>query len=269
MKFIVANTKGGVGKSTTATQLLVPYLYENLYKKLNDKVNLIELDDENLDSKSFANSEILKAEQIKVASGDLEGNLIEKVLGYNDFVIDIGGNKTTTIVLNKIDELGLIDTLDAIFIPLTDGEQDAINAYKTYRLIKDFNKNIKTFFVLSRVDENMDLELQFIDFFGDLKGRINGKKGIIEQIEVNDRNVLKMTNSDVIKYSRLFATTAYEISKFDVKALQEKQKEYIRNKENEKAIKVTYRIQIVKKAQRYYQNIFKPAFAKIDEVIGG
>ncbi len=265
MKFIVANTKGGVGKSTTATQLLVPYLYE----KLNDRVNLIELDDENLDSKSFANSEILKAEQIKVASGDLEGNLIEKVLGYNDFVMDIGGNKTTTIVLNKIDELGLIDTLDAIFIPLTDGEQDAINAYKTYRLIKDFNPSIKTFFVLSRVDENMDLELQFIDFFGDLKGRINGKKGIIEQIAENDRNVLKMTNSDVIKYSRLFATTANEISKFDVKALQEKQKEYIRNKDNEKAIKVTYRIQIVKKAQRYYQNILKPAFAKIDEVIGG
>jgi len=265
MKFIVANTKGGVGKSTTATQLLVPYLHE----KLNDKVNLIELDDENLDSKSFANSEILKAEQIKVAGGDLEGNLIEKVLGYDNFVMDVGGNKTTTIVLNEVGELGLIDTLDAIFIPLTDGEQDAINAYKTYRLIKDFNPNIKTFFVLSRVDENMDLELQFIDFFGDLKGRINGKKGIIEQIKVNDRNVLKMTNSDVIKYSRLFATTAYEISKFDVKALQEKQKEYIRNKENEKAIKVTYRIQIVKKAQKYYNNILKPAFARINEIMGG
>lgn len=261
-KIIVANTKGGVGKSTTATQLLVPYLYQ----KINDKVNLIEFDDENLDSKSFSNSEILTAEQIKVGSGDLEGNIIEKMLGYNNFIADIGGNKTTTIVLNKIDELGLIDTIDAIFIPLTDGEQDAINAFKTYKMIKNFNKDIKTFFVLSRVDENMDLELQFIDFFGDLKGRINGKKGIIEQIEVNDRNVLKMTNSDVIKYSRLFATTAFEISKFDIEELKEKQKEYIKNKENEKAIKVTYRIQIVNKAKKYYNNILKSAFKKIDEI---
>ena len=44
---IIPQTKGGVGKSTVAMQVIAPYLY----KKHGKKITYIEIDDENNDSK--------------------------------------------------------------------------------------------------------------------------------------------------------------------------------------------------------------------------
>ena len=43
---IIPQTKGGVGKSTVAMQVIAPYLY----KKHGKKITYIEIDDENNDS---------------------------------------------------------------------------------------------------------------------------------------------------------------------------------------------------------------------------
>ncbi len=52
---IIPQTKGGVGKSTVAIQVITPYLY----KKHGKKITNIEIDDENNDSKSFTRTEIV------------------------------------------------------------------------------------------------------------------------------------------------------------------------------------------------------------------
>ena len=51
---IIPQTKGGVGKSTVAMQVIAPYLYKNMVK-----ITYIEIDDENNDSKSFTRTEIV------------------------------------------------------------------------------------------------------------------------------------------------------------------------------------------------------------------
>ena len=53
---IIPQTKGGVGKSTVAMQVIAPYLY----KKHGKKVTYIEIDDENNDSKSFTRTQIVR-----------------------------------------------------------------------------------------------------------------------------------------------------------------------------------------------------------------
>lgn len=49
---IIPQTKGGVGKSTVAIQVITPY-------KHGKKITNIEIDDENNDSKSFTRTEIV------------------------------------------------------------------------------------------------------------------------------------------------------------------------------------------------------------------
>jgi len=124
-KIIVLNSKGGVGKSTTSTQILAPYLY--IKNGQNDKVNLIEFDDENEDSLSFQDSEILTPKRVKIEGNDLDSALTDNVLDFDNVVLDIGGNKTTTFVINSLIDSGIINAFDLIVIPLTDGEQDAVN----------------------------------------------------------------------------------------------------------------------------------------------
>ena len=263
MRAIVINTKGGVGKSTTAVQLVTPYLYQ----KINDKIKLIEFDDENKDAETF-DSDILDAIQEKVLSGgDLDKSLINNLISNDDIVIDVGGNKTTTIILDKLQETGMGNLIDIAFVPLTDGEQDAINAIKTYQRVKELNDSIKVIFVLSRVDSTMDTNLQFINFFGDVDNRIDGRNGLIDNVSDSDRNIVKLYNSDVIKYSRLFGITAYELAQRDVNQLRDKLKEYTKNKDTDKAKKVAYRITIVNRAKKYNDEVLQPAMQTISNTM--
>ena len=264
MRAIVINTKGGVGKSTAAVQLVAPYLYN----KTNDKVRLVEFDDENKDADTF-DSDILDANQEKVLSGgDLDKSLIDNLINNDYIVIDVGGNKTTTIILDKLDETGMSNLIDIAFIPLTDGEQDAINAIKTYNRIKSLNDSIKVIFVLSRVDSTMDTNLQFINFFGDVDNRIDGRNGLIDKVDDTDKNIIKLYNSDVIKYSRLFGITAYELAQKDVNELRNKLKQYTIDKDTDKAKKVAYRITIVNRAKKYYDEVLQKAMQTINDVTG-
>ena len=60
LMIIIPQTKGGVGKSTVAMQVIAPYLY----KKHGKKVTYIEIDDENNDSRSFTRTEIVNKKML-------------------------------------------------------------------------------------------------------------------------------------------------------------------------------------------------------------
>ena len=265
MKMIVLNSKGGVGKSTTSTQILAPYLYIKNGKK--QKINLIEFDDENADSLSFENSEILTPKRIKIDGNDLDSALTDNVLEFENVILDIGGNKTTTFVINSLIDSGIINAFDLIVIPLTDGEQDSVNAINVYKKIRENNEDSKIIFALSRVNNSYDLEMQFLDFFGDKKGRLDNRIGFIEQIAESDRNLIKIVDSDVIKYSRVFGVTAFELSQKDIQELKEKQKEALKAKDTERSKKIAYRLTISNKAIRYKNEVLKECFKTLDEVV--
>jgi len=264
-KIIVLNSKGGVGKSTTSTQILAPYLYVKNGK--NDKVNLIEFDDENADSLSFESSEIISPKRVKIDGNDLDSALTDNVLDFENVVLDIGGNKTTTFVINSLIDSGIINAFDLIVIPLTDGEQDAVNAINVYKKIRENNEDSKIIFALSRVNNSYDIEMQFLDFFGDNKGRLDNRVGLIEQVAEADRNLIKIVDSDVIKYSRVFGITAFELSQKHTAELKEKQKEALKEKDTERSKKIAYRLTITNKAIRYKDEVLKECFNAINEVM--
>lgn len=264
MKIITINSKGGVGKSTTSMQVIAPFLYQQIGNK---KVNFVELDDENQDSTTFAKSELVDAQRIQITGTDLDSKLLDIIVDNENIIIDVGGNKTTTFVIESLSNTGIIAALDLIVIPLGDGEQDASNAIKLYERVRKLNSEIKIVFVLSRVDTMMDLEMQFFDFFGDKQGRVDDREGLIDKIASTDQNIIKVQNSDVIKYSRAFGITAYELSEKPVDDIKEKMKQALIKKDSVKVKKLAYRQTILNKAADYRKTVLDPAFEVLQTLV--
>lgn len=264
-KIIVLNTKGGVSKSTVAMQVLVPFLYEKNGK--TEPINLVEFDDENSDSITFQNSEIVKAKRHKLIGNDLDSTLTDTVVDNDNLVVDVGGNKTTTSILKSLKNTNMINMFDCVLIPLTDGEQDSINAISVYAQIRALSKEVKVVFALGRVDSNMELEIQFLDFFGDIKGRIDDRPGYIDKIEENDRNIIMLNNSESIKVSRAFGITVYELAKTNIDNLNSKMKQYMKEGNKEKVKKVSYRITIINKAITFVNDVILECFKELNKII--
>jgi len=257
MRILVGNAKGGVGKSTTAVQILAPFLFE-LYREV--KVPLVEFDDENKDSETFRGSSILEARQIPIDGIDISSVITDIVLSHEVLLIDIGGNKTTTLLLDALERGGMIDTFDLFVIPLMNGEQDAVNAVRIYKRVRALSSGIRIVFALSKVDKSMDLEMQFFDFFGDSKNRINSAPGMIEEVAMEDRNIILIHNSDTIMYSRIFGDSVYEISKKSLDELKVALAKSIKEKEDDLTRKLSYKMQILNKAIRYNIETIEPCY---------
>ena len=161
---IIPQTKGGVGKSTVAMQVIAPYLY----KKHGKKITYIEIDDENNDSKSFTRTEIVNK---KMLGTNRITELDELILmdDKHEVIVDVGGNKTSSLVLDEIKKVGSFGNVKWI-IPLGDGELDGKNAIATMKKIRKIEKNPEEnmIFALTRaisMDEDYYKE-QYINFFG-------------------------------------------------------------------------------------------------------
>jgi len=156
---------------------------------------------------------------------------------------------------------------DCVVIPLTDGEQDTINAINVYNQIRELSTDIKVIFALGRVDNNIDLEIQFLDFFGDKKGRIDDRVGYIVKIAESDRNIIQINNSESIKVSRAFGITVFELSKTNLDDLKEKMKVALKDKDTQKSKKIAYRITLINKAIEFKDDVLKKAFSVINGVV--
>ena len=160
---IVINTKGGVGKSSVSSQFLSAYIN----RKTNGKVEFYEIDDQNESIKSMSESQILESNIVKVEN--VSKFVEESILFENDVVVDVGGNITAVMFLQKLKSLGGFIAPTTYFIPMFDGDQDAKNAADTFNLIREFDKDSKIIYVLNRCTNTSNQELmerEFIDFFG-------------------------------------------------------------------------------------------------------
>jgi len=202
MTIAVVNTKGGASKSTVAFQVAAASF---LAKK--QEVQLIEFDDENKDSETFSNSKI-KSSQVEIGDGtDVDEVLKDTLLVPNDknLVIDVGGNKTTTIIIEGLKKTRLYRKIDLFIIPMSGGYQDLKNAEKTYEMIKGFD--VPVIFALSRVRNPKRLQFQYGDFFRAFP----------------EAEYLILTESDVVDLSRRNGKSIYEIAfdEAEKKALEE------------------------------------------------
>ncbi len=203
---IIPQTKGGVGKSTVAMQIIAPYLY----KKHGKKVTYIEIDDENNDSESFTRTQIVDK---RMLGTNKLSELDELILmdDNHEVIVDVGGNKTSSLVLEEIKKVGSYGNIKWI-IPLGDGELDGKNAIATMKKIKKIEKNPEKnmIFALNRaINIEPDyVEEQFINFFGH---KYLENNSVICDF-VKDPNFFAVKNDKVITMSRYLGSTVWEMA---------------------------------------------------------
>jgi cellulose biosynthesis protein BcsQ len=263
LKVLVVSSKGGVGKSTVSMQIIAPYLYQ---KNNNNKISFYEFDDENIDSLSYGGSQLSHREPIEVEEFVLMDKLIE-ILSRDEFCcIDVGGNKSTTLCIDAINGSGMVNMIDLAVIPLLDGEQDAINAKKVYDLLKELNPDINILFALNKVKNPKYIKYQFDSFFGDIRGIFDDSDAIVKHIEDNEKeNYIIIEDNDIIKYSRKFGTTIFEIAEQKRDFMLELEKA---DQEKEKKL-IGFKNYVYQNGKKYYENILRPCFTKIDQILKG
>ena len=102
--FCVINSKGGVGKSTVAMQVIAPALYLNHPDK---KIHVWEIDNNNKSNKHIS-SKYLKYESIKLDKSEMAINDIEfsNLTDPNSIhVIDTGGSDDATKILAHLKQV--------------------------------------------------------------------------------------------------------------------------------------------------------------------
>ena len=203
---IIPQTKGGVGKSTVAMQVIAPYLY----KKHGKKVTYIEIDDENNDSKSFTTTQIVNKRMLRT---NKVSDLDELILmdDEHEIIVDVGGNKTSSLVLDEIKKVGSFGNLKWI-IPLGDGELDGKNAIATMKKIRKIeespDKNI--LFALNRAAsmEKDYIQEQFINFFGHKYLDSN----TVMSKYIDEPNYFAVKNDKIVTMSRYLGSTVWEMA---------------------------------------------------------
>jgi len=253
MKIVIANTKGGASKSTTAFQVASAYM---LSKNLNFKH--IELDDENRDAEVFTKSKIV-SEQMKVGTGDDLNNTIRNLLLNNEnLTIDVGGNKTTTLFLENLKKTRMYRLIDLFVIPSSGGSQDIKNLIKTYKMVKEINPDAKVFFVLSRVRNPKRVKFQYANFFQN------------NEIDEKDKqNYIILKDSDVVDLSRNLKKSIYEIVEDDEtkKALEKKFDDALLKNDTPTIENLSIMLEIYDEAENFFNDYIVPAFNKLDEIL--
>lgn len=252
-KVIVVNTKGGASKSTVALQVVGTYFLQR-----GENIALVELDDENQDSAIFSDS-LIKTSTAFVGTHEDDILLTLRELFSNNklqnLVLDIGGNKTTTMVINALERSRLYHLMDLFIIPMSGGNQDYANAIKTYEMIKHMGKPV--IFGLSRVRRLERVKSQYQEFFRDFP----------------DFPFIILTDSDTIDLSRRLNKSVYElaiatsegnlIEQYDKLIYNEMEK----NDNQDEADKLVDVLDILKKSVDYKKDILEPCYKELDKVL--
>jgi len=264
-KILVVSNKGGVGKSTIAMQIIAPYLYINNNKRA---INYYEFDDDNRDLLSFGASKITHKKHVRIIKEYLKDEIIEIFSKNEPLCADIGGNKTTSLTLNGFRESGMMQLVDLVVIPLLDGEQDGLNAKIVYDKVKKLNNEVKILFVLNKARDIEKLEYQFENYFGDPRGIFSKKYALINNIEKKDNNYIALEDNDILKYSRRFGLTVFEIAKQQRDFITQLKKQH-ENFTSEQEVKLLgFKNYIDVKAKEFYESNIIAFFKKLDEILG-
>jgi len=266
LRIAVISSKGGVGKSTISMQLIIPYMFEKNNLKT---VSHYEFDDENNDSSSFGDSSLSVRRQVSVSSPLLREELAEIFAKDESICLDIGANKTTMTLIEALNDSGMVNFLDLVVIPLLDGEQDSINASFIYSVLKGYNPKLKFVFVLNRVKEAEYVEYQFENYFGDIRGIFKNINAVSDNIFDEDKdNYLLMLDHDIVKYSRRFGLTIYEMTKQNRDFIGALKNSFSNFSQEDEIKLLSFKNYISKSANSYEKDVLNVAFKKIDKIIG-
>ncbi len=247
----VLSTKGGVGKSVNSLQVASTFFLSK-----NEPVELLEFDDENQDSANYSQS-LIPTKQIKVGDGSLLDNIMFDHFGdkTKNQVADIGGNKTTSMFIQAMQNTRIYLNFDLFIIPVASGSsQEILNARRTTDLILPFGKPILYALSRSRCDvaDKDGISFQYADFF----------------TEFPNAPYYVLKDSHSIDLSRKLSKTVWELA-FDDKPLQALQDKLVAaldsgNPQLQKSIHGF--IKIYNQSKDFVETSLKPAFAMIEQL---
>jgi CO dehydrogenase nickel-insertion accessory protein CooC1 len=264
MLYITVSTKGGVGKSSFAGQPLVSYVH---YKNDGEIVNYVEIDDQNESIRNLVESELIAPQIVKTEN--VETFAMHLMLENTDAVIDVGGNITAQLFLERVNEMGGMRGNAVYFIPLLDSLQDLQNAIKTYNLIREADSESKVIFVLNRCMNKNNDELtkeQFLFVYGKKELGIQS----IFEIIGHEIPIMKINQSPTYNILAYLKRTIAEVAQQSVK--KELEEAIRRNKEDPSAradaLRYLYLERIITSSQKIVQQEFIPLFKQIDSILG-
>lgn len=183
----------------------------------------------------------------------------------HEIIVDVGGNKTSSLVLDEIAKVGTFNNVKWI-IPMGDGELDAKNSITTMKKLTkiEINSSENLMFSLNRAINIEDdyLEEQFINFFGH---KYLSNKSTITQLVHNPR-YFALKNDKIITISRYLGSTVWEMAynntDFALKATQAKESGDIQS-----ARKYLFFRRIQTEAKDYVLNNLNGIFFELDKFI--
>jgi hypothetical protein len=178
--------------------------------------------------------------------------LRDELLKEQSLVLDVGGNKTTTMFINSLKSTRMWRKIDLFIIPLSSGSQDLKNAIKTFELLQELG-DVKVLFALSRVRNPKRFKYQYLNFFKQLK----------------EQPYFILKDSDVVDLSRNLKKSVIEIANdHEMKSQLEEQLDQAFNENNNNSIsQLSVTLEIFDEAEEFVQSYLIPAFEKIDEML--
>lgn len=250
MKIAVLNTKGGSGKSTNSFQVACSFFVNK-----GENVELIEVDDSNADSANFTET-IIKSKRLILGDGSKIENQLFDTFGDNGVnqVCDVGGNLTTSSVINAMQETRIYHNFNLFIVPLVGSFQDLQNAIKTTELIKPFNKPIV--YALSRarcdVSDVDGVHFQYADFFSTFP----------------NAPYYVLRDSHAVDLSRKLKKSVWELAHDEapLEKLNDKLVEAL--EQGDRAAQKMYHsfIKVYKGSKEFVETSLKPAFSVIEQL---
>jgi len=153
MKHFIFCTKGGVGKSLVAREIVAGPDAKNYV--------MVEIDELNQTQAPYQSSfnKIIELSQNNIK------DLLILFNEHKDLIVDVGVDNLSATIQTFVD-YDLFSEIDQVVIPLFNGRTDCENALKSYSLIQPYCNNIK--FVLGRAGYD-SIESQFSIFFKNIR----------------------------------------------------------------------------------------------------
>lgn len=232
--YVVASSKGGVGKSTNTQQFLAPFLYEVINAGNTSepkKVTIYEVDALNDSSNSLTNTKIFNSVLIKSAEKDFEKVINNELCNLKrdyPIIIDIG-NGFFYETLETLSGL-FINTKIHFIVPTLADELDFTNTINTIETIKKFFENPDIILALSRADATFkevdDLKEEFNWIFGSLLNLETGKynDSIFKLTGIKEKYFTLKNTKKIDTCRALWKISIFETLSIDLK---EREKELI------------------------------------------
>ena len=187
----IVNTKGGVGKSTLAFNIL-PVVFPDFTKIYE------------IDSNNTTKLKELNEKTDKIIAENFNVGKIDIVLDRIDFakmeekdeniIIDTGAGEDAKIFLSAIKSESFADEIE-FYIPTNDDWEQFQNIVDTIALIRESSKTAKINLVLNRVYDVLSLEEQFLNIFGSKELGINSR---LQQIDKDINRIHIIPNIQIL-----------------------------------------------------------------------